>query len=117
MGPLFSLLLVFLAVATFVLLAFFVALFFQPVARAILSSVVFGLGTVGGVILAGGLSLLVVGVGDGLVSTSQVLSYISSLAFGGLLGGSLLLWLFIKARRSKPSFKRDWLKPAPQFKR
>ncbi|GEM_PF-1821734 len=113
MGLFFSSLLVILAVAAFAMLAFFVALFFQPVAWAIRSAVVFVVGTAGGVILAGALSLLVVGVGVTLASSSQVFAYLSSLALSGLLGGSLLLWLFIKARRSNPSFKRDWLKPAP----
>lgn len=118
MGPLFSLLIVFLAATTFVIVAFFVALFFQPVTWAIRSAVVFVGGTVGGVIWVGALSLLVVGVGDTFTASSQVLNYFSSLAFGGLCGGGLcggglVLWLFIKAKRSNPSFKRDWLKPAP----
>ena len=113
MGPLFSLLLVILAVAILVVLAFVVALFFQPLAWAIRSASVFVVGAVGGVVLSGALSLLVVGVSATFVSVSQVAAYLSSLAFGGLLGGSLLLWLFIRARRSNPSFKRDWLKPAP----
>ena len=113
MGPLFSLLLVILAVAILVVLTFFVALFFQPLAWAIRSAAVFVVGAAVGVVLSGALSLLVVGVSATFVSVSQVAAYLSSLAFGGLLGGSLLLWLFIRARRSNPSFKRDWLKPAP----
>ena len=113
MGPLFSLLLVILAVAILVVLTFFVALFFQPLAWAIRSVAVFVVGAAVGVVLSGALSLLVVGVGGTFASSSQVVAYLSSLAFGGLLGGSLLLWLFIRARRSNPSFKRDWLKPAP----
>jgi LytS/YehU family sensor histidine kinase len=113
MGLLFSSLLVILAVAIFAMFSFFVALFFQPPAWAIRSAAMFVVGTASGVILSGAVSLLVVGVGATFISSSQVVAYLSSLALGGLLGGSLLLWLFIKARRSNPSFKRDWLKPAP----
>ena len=113
MGLLFSSFLIILAVTSFAMLAFFVAMFFQPVAWAIRSALVFVVGTVGGVILAGVLSLLFVGVVATFVSSSAVIAYLSLLALGGLLGGSLLLWLFIKPRRSNPSFMRDWLKPPP----
>lgn len=107
MGPLFSILLVILAISAVTMVAFIVAVLFQPSVWAIRSAIVFVIGAISGVALSGALSILVIGVGATLTSSLQVFTYLSSLAFGGFLGGGLLLWLFIKARRSNPSFKRD----------
>ena len=113
MDLLFAIIFIASAIAAVIAAVSFVAMPFQPVLWAIRSATVFVIGAVSGVALSGGLLFLFVGTGSKLTSTLQVYAYLSSLALGGLLGGCLLLWLFIKTNRSNPSFKRDWLKPAP----
>lgn len=68
MEPLFSLIVAILAVVTIFVSVFSVALFFQPLAGAVRYAIVFLVGALGGVMLAGALSLLVVGVGATFVS-------------------------------------------------
>lgn len=97
MGPLFSALVIAPVLLALMALAFIVARMFQPTTMAFRVAVFFVSGFVGGVGLVVVVFALLVGGGD-LASTGQVVGYLSALAFGGLLGGALVLWASIKLR-------------------
>lgn len=111
MNPLFSIVFFALIVTAVTVLAFLIALIFQPPKWAIHTALVFIVGVLGGVAAAAALSLLIVAVGAILNSPFQGYFYLTTLFIGGLIGGVLSLWIRIRPRLADPSLKRDWLKP------
>lgn len=83
----------------------FIALLFQPFSWASQTSVIFVSGVAVGLALALALAFL----GMAIEYESDTLISISSVLFP-LLSSSVFLYLFIKANRSNPSFKRDYLR-------
>ncbi|WP_020182213.1 hypothetical protein [Methylotenera sp. 1P/1] len=107
--------LVFLAIAFLIIIVFCLACIFQPVKWAIRSTLIFVSSAVSSIILSGIFVYFIVGL-DKVLTPSSWAASLNGLPFpviSGLIGGGLVLWLYFKNRRSNPSFKRDWLKPAP----
>lgn len=96
MGPLFSALLVVPSVALLFSVAFVVIRLFQTTSFAIRIAAVF----VAGAVIGGGVTVVVLSffVPTTLVTAWQVITYLASLAIGGVLGGVFLLFLCIKRR-------------------
>ncbi len=97
MGPLFSALIIAPVFLALWVLAFIVTRLFQPTLVAFRAGALFVAGFVGGTSLAGAALALFLGGGT-LVSTGQVIGYLSALAGSGLFGGALVLWASIKLR-------------------
>lgn len=105
MGPLFSAALAVVVLTVGLVVVFIVARFFWKPTTAIRVAALFIIGGAVSVILTG--LLLSPFIGGTLTSSARVISYLSTLAFGGLLGGGFVSWLYIKASRSNSSFNPD----------
>jgi hypothetical protein len=97
MGPLFSALIIVPVLLALLALAFIVARVFHPSTVAFRVAAFFVSGAVIGVGLVVIVFALLYGGGT-LVSTAQVIGYLSALALGGLFGGVFVLWASIKLR-------------------
>ena len=111
MGPLFSAALVALVLLAAFVVALLVLLCFMRPATAVLCAGAFALGASGGAALSVAVLALFVGFGADLVSSSQVVAYLASVAVGSLVSGVSLSWLVVRMR-SNPSLKRTCLRHA-----
>lgn len=93
----FSALIIAPVLLVLIALVFVIARVFHPTTVAFRVTVFFVSGVVVGVCLFVVLFAVLFGGGT-LTSTAQVAGYLSALAFGGLLGGALVLWASIKLR-------------------
>lgn len=88
MGPLFSLMVIAIALAALFAVVFLVLLMFLRTADAFRRAGGFVIGTGIGVMLTGGVLALAMGTDVTLTSTKQVITYLFALALGALVGGT-----------------------------
>jgi len=91
MGPLFSMIVMAIAVMLVFSVVAFVFRLFLPGSAAIRCAIGFVIGAGAGGVLALGLLALAIGVGHKL-SGSEILTYLTALALSAILGGAVLAW-------------------------
>lgn len=106
MSPLFIILFFVISVLVVTLLAFLVAVIFQPREWALRSAVVFVCGVLCGAAVTGVLSLFVIGVAALFNTSFEPSVYLVPLVAGGIVGGCLAIGLFIRARGHSDQFRR-----------
>jgi hypothetical protein len=101
MGPLFSAILVTLASGVLFSVTFIVFRFFLSTSIAVRGAFGFVIGAGVSAALAVGLLAMVIGVGTKLVTTLQVIAYLSTVAISAVLGGAVLSRQLVRKFRAR----------------